>query len=449
MSNIRFFIALWISKLSVIVINIIAKGRGTNLPGQVALRIDPLFVQHMKGIDPDKAVFVTGTNGKSTTVNLLHHVFTSSGKKVCANLDGANMLTGVATALIKDSGLSGRIRSEYVVMETDERYLKFIRKQLPAHQLIITNIQKDQTQRNGEPGVISRKITEALGPDLTAFVNQDEPRSFALGESAGRAVSYAVKENSKSYHKESDFFSVTMPCARCHEPIVFHAHNIENIGPFVCPSCGYGGERKADYLVDEVDYEGHTFTSSGRKYQFNFSTPYFLYCYISVLAAAKEMGLSEDQIAHGFETFSDLRGRLATKSIAGKTLNYIKMKQENPETIQSSLNLVAEDKEDKIFLFGLDETLDYYPAFTNTLALFDVDFRPVLKSGLNHFVCMSKAIGRAAAVRMMYDGFDPDHMTVIPASYEEDVAGALEPLDDKPVYLVEEIPYYKKPKKQN
>ena len=187
MSSIRFFIALWVSKLSVIVINIIAKGRGTNLPGQVALRIDPLFVQHMKGIDPDKAVFVTGTNGKSTTVNLLHPVFASSGKKVCANLDGANMLTGVATALIKDSGLSGRIRSEYVVMETDERYLKFIRKQLPAHQLIITNIQKDQTQRNGEPGVISRKITEALGPDLTAFVNQDEPRSFALGESAGRA----------------------------------------------------------------------------------------------------------------------------------------------------------------------------------------------------------------------------------------------------------------------
>jgi hypothetical protein len=60
---------------------------------------------------------------------------------------------------------------------------------------------------------------------------------------------------------------------------------------------------------------------------------------------------------------------------------------------------------------------------------------------------MSEAIGRAAAVRMMYDGFDPEHMTVLKSGYEEDIIPALEPLPDDPVYLVEEIPYYKKPKR--
>ena len=57
MNSIRFSLALWISKLSVIAINIIAKGRGTNLPGQIALRIDPHFVKHIKGADPEKCVF--------------------------------------------------------------------------------------------------------------------------------------------------------------------------------------------------------------------------------------------------------------------------------------------------------------------------------------------------------------------------------------------------------
>ena len=357
------------------------------------------------------------------------------------------MLSGVATALIKDSTLSGRLRPDYVVMETDERYLHLIRKQLPAKYLIITNVQKDQSQRNGEPGVIYKKIESAIDGGVTAFVNQDDPRSYALGEKAGRSISYAVRENSKSKRKDSDFFSVTLPCVRCSNPVIFHAHNIENVGPFECPVCGYGREKEAEYYVESVDYDGHSFTVRGRDYRFNFGTPYFLYCYISVFAAAMETGLTEDEIAKGFETFSDLKGRLETREIAGKTLHYVKMKQENPETIQSSVNLVAEDAEDKIFMFGLDETLDYYPPFTNTLALFDADYRPVVKSGIRNFVCMSKAIGRAAAIRMLYDGFREEDMIVIPAGYEEDVEAALAPLDDAPVYLVEEIPYYKKVRK--
>ena len=447
MKNLLFYIALWTSKLSVVIINMVAKGRGTNLPGQIALKIDPLFVEHIKGIKPENAVFVTGTNGKSTTVNLLHHVLAENGRKVACNLDGANMLSGVATSLIKDASLTGTVHSEYIVMETDERYLHLIREQLPAKYLIITNVQKDQSQRNGEPGVIYKKIADAIGEDMTVFVNQDEPRSFALGDKAGRSVSYAVCENSKSLRKDSDFFSVTLPCVKCSNPIVFHTHNIENIGPFECPVCGYGKEKEAEYYVQSVDYDKHEFNVRDREYCFNFSTPYFLYCYIAVYAAATELSLSEDEIGKGFESFSDLKGRLETKNIAGKTLQYIKMKQENPETIQSSVNLLAEDKNGKIFMFGLDETLDYYPPFTNTLALFDADYRPVVKSGLKKFVCMSKAIGRAAAIRMLYDGFKQDDMIVIPASYEEDVAAALTPLDDAPVYLVEEIPYFKKVRK--
>ena len=447
MKNIRFYIALWISKLSISLINVVAPGRGTNLPGQIALKIDPLFVKHIKGIKTDNAVFVTGTNGKSTTVNLLHHILSESGLKVACNLDGANMLSGVASSLIRDMNLSGRVQSDCIVMETDERYLHLIEDQLHAKYLIITNIQKDQSQRNGEPGVIYRKISDAIDEEMTVFVNRDEPRSYALGEKAGRTVSYAVCENSKSEQKADDFFAVTLPCVKCSNPIIFHKYNIENTGPFECPVCGYGKDKDADCFVESVDYENHTFTVGGTDYAFNFNAPYFLYCYISVYAVAKEMGLTEDNLKKGFETFNDLKGRLETKKIAGKTLHYIKMKQENPETIQSSINLLAEDKTDKIIMFGLDETLDYYPPFTNTLALFDADFRAVNKSGLRKFVCMSKAIGRAAAIRMLYDGFKQEDMIVIPASYEEDVANALAPLDDVPVYLVEEIPYYKKVRK--
>ena len=177
-----------------------------------------------------------------------------------------------------------------------------------------------------------------------------------------------------------------MPCPKCHNPIEFEAHNIENIGPFTCEHCGLGSDSAdamREYRVDGVDYEGNSFVIGESDYPFNFNTPYFLYCYIAVYAAAKELGLSDEEIGKtDLPPFSDLRGRLAVKDVGGKSLNYIKMKQENPETIQSSVNLVAEDKNRNDFLIGFDEYLDYYPPFTNTLALFDADYRPVVKSGL-------------------------------------------------------------------
>ena len=165
----RFYLALWAAKLCAVVIRLVAKDRGTNLPGELALKLDPKFVTHIKGLDPAKAVFITGTNGKSTSTNMIHHVLQHSGRAVTANLMGANLLSGVATALIADCTLGGRFKNEYVVMETDERFLKFIRAQLPAKHVCITNIQRDQCQRNGEPSYITARVSQALDKGATLF----------------------------------------------------------------------------------------------------------------------------------------------------------------------------------------------------------------------------------------------------------------------------------------
>ena len=50
--------------------SILAKaGRGGSLPGSLALKMDPDFIQKFQM--PDKVVLVTGTNGKTTTSNLI------------------------------------------------------------------------------------------------------------------------------------------------------------------------------------------------------------------------------------------------------------------------------------------------------------------------------------------------------------------------------------------
>ena len=441
----RFYLALYTAKIIKKLLHLVARDRGTILPGKIALKIDPNFLSHVKGINPEKVVFVTGTNGKSTTTNLIHHILTHSGLKVSSNLKGANMLTGVSTALLGDISLSGKLKTDAIVMETDERYIHLIRQQLPAKYVCITNVQKDQAQRNGEPTYILDKLKKVVEPDVTLFVNKNDPNSYSLSRLAKHYISYGVQENSHSYNKDDDFFAVSQPCPCCHNPLVFKTYNIENIGPFECPVCGFGGEEGIDYLAESVDYDKKIFRVNGQDYAFNFNTAYFLYCYILAIGVCTELGLSNRKIAAALKDFKNIRGRLETRKIAGKTLHYIKMKQENSETTQSSLNLIANDKNRKIFMIGYDEYLDFFPPLVISFYPFDYDPRGILRSGVDKWVCMSTAMGHAVALRYLYDGFDEKDMIVLPDSTEETIARALSKIPgDDPVYLVEEIPYWKK-----
>ena len=74
MSKVRFFIALWAAKLSVIALKI-TRHNGTNFPGVVALKLCPDFLKIVK--KPKKIIGVTGTNGKTTICNLAIDMFST------------------------------------------------------------------------------------------------------------------------------------------------------------------------------------------------------------------------------------------------------------------------------------------------------------------------------------------------------------------------------------
>lgn len=435
----KFIIALWYGKLINKLVNLIDKSRGSNVAGQHAMKIDPEMIRHFKGIDPEKVLFITGTNGKSTTNNLINHVLTTNGKKVVTNLEGANLIWGVTTALIKASTLSGRVDADYYVFETDERYIGLIREQLPACNVLITNLQKDQVQRNGDPDFIMRKFAKMMdGAGMRMFLNNEEPRSRGFDRFASKVVTYGAEKHSRAFMKGPSY--VTMPCPKCHHRISFDFYNNDGVGQFHCTHCGNASQPEADYCAKNADFEGRTFTIDGVPFTMPLNNPHMLYNYAATAAVAKEMaGISIEDTAKSFETFHNIGGRDEVLHYQGKTITYMRIKQENPETLQTILNIIAADPREKMVVLGFGTVSDFTPYYSNTFYTYDCDWSRIEASHVESYYCFTEDVCCDSANRLIYEGVDPSKIIIEDTDSNENLFRAIGNAKTDTVYMITKL----------
>ena len=440
----RFIIALWIAKIVAVLINIIDKKRGTNYSGELAIKLCPNFIRKVKGIDLDKTIMVTGTNGKSTTTNLISYTINSSGKKVATNKEGANMVGGVATTLIKNSSILGKFKKEFLILEIDERSLMAIHKNLPAKHLVITNLQKDQVQRNGDPNYIYSKFAKTINKEMTIYLNNEEPRSKGLEDFAGNSIYYGVEKNSRTYEK-NDFYDVTLPCPKCNYPIKYLQYNLENIGKFECTNCEHKSVEEPNVFITNVDFENKVFIFNNKEYKITYNTPFYIYNYAATIAVAKNFGIEDEQIQNAFENFVNPLERREVLKYKNKEIKYLRMKQENPETLQSALDTISLDKTPKAVLIGLYEIKDFYPFYTNTFYFFDCNFNKIAQTDVEKYIVFSKSVCYDAANRMVYAGAEKEKIIVL--DKEDNIEEIIKHLDDiktDNIYMITGMWPYKK-----
>lgn len=438
----KFLITLWLSKLVAIAVNIIDKSRGSNYSGMIATKLMPDFVAHFKNIDYQKVIFITGTNGKSTTTNLVGHTLTFAGKTIASNIEGANMMGGVATTLIKNSTLGGKFNKEYLVLEIDERSLPGIRAVLPGVHMGITNLQKDQVQRNGDPDFILRKFRGAIGKDMTLYLNNEEPRSKSLEDCAGRSFYFGAAENSKSYVKD-EFYHVTLPCPKCGHPIEYIRYNLASIGKFRCSWCEHQSEAVPDVLAENIDYEGNSFDFAGRTWTYPYGNPFYVYNYAMDIALCRNLGLDDDTICKAIACFVNPAHRRETLTYHGKHIKYLRMKQENPETLQSALDTIAEDTSRKAIFMGIHEVKDFLPYYSNSFYFFDCDFTPIANTPVERYVVFSTTVCYDTANRMRYAGAPEDRITVLDTSDIPTVLAELDKVKTDNIYFLTNMKPYK------
>ena len=135
----RFFAVMLIAKSVRALIRLIDKQRGTDFPGRIALKLYPNFNLNFKNINHDKGIIVTGSNGKSTVTNMLYHSIKECGCTAAANLAGSNMINGAVSMFIENCTIFGKLKTDYYIIEADERSFPLIYKAFPAKNILITN----------------------------------------------------------------------------------------------------------------------------------------------------------------------------------------------------------------------------------------------------------------------------------------------------------------------
>lgn len=166
-----------------------ARGGGSAIPGRIARMVYPKLLDRTIGAI-GTVVFVTGSNGKSTTTGMLVAALRAHGLRVFTNPAGSNLPQGLASAVLADVSSSGKIAADIAVLEVDEAYGPIISAELEPDHLVVTNLQVDQLNRFGEPERVWEMMRVVAGRTHSSLtVNRREPALLSLAHSLPEGAS--------------------------------------------------------------------------------------------------------------------------------------------------------------------------------------------------------------------------------------------------------------------
>ena len=386
-----------------------------NFPGKVALYVDPQLIAHLRGKLSRGSVCVVGTNGKTTVTNLLADVLERAGQRVVCNRTGANLDSGVSTALLHAG------TADWGIFESDELWLAKILPQLQANYVLLLNLFRDQLDRCGEIDRIQDSIVGALGssPETVLVYNADDPLCASIANRAAqlpgrehtRSIAFGVAESMGL--AQNTVTDATM-CQRCSTMFEYDWRQYGQLGQWRCPNCGF--ERPAlDYAAEDVQLEANGLAFSlvkpgagaaGRAGAFSVTAPfsgaYMVYNLAAVGVAASLLGCTNEALQSAITAFDPQNGRLQTYDLSGRRvlLNLAK----NPTGFNQNLKIVAQDQAPKVVAFFInDKEADGH----DVSWLWDIDFEELAQAG--PLVAYAGGIrGRDMAVRLKYAGIDAE-----------------------------------------
>lgn len=312
--------------------------------GVVGLRLAPDLLAQL-AVDR-QIVLVTGTNGKTTTTRLVTAAVRSLGQDVASNAFGANMASGLVSAL------SGAADAPYAVLEVDERYLPAMIETTRPRVVVLLNLSRDQMDRAAEIWKVARIWRETLTAHQECHVvaNADDPLVAWAASVAGHTTWVAAGQR---WQEDS------WCCPQCGSHL-----RRDELG-WRCGECGLA-RPSARWVLDAgsvIDSMGVVrelrLTLPGRANRSNA---------VMALAVADLFGADVDQALPHLRSVASVAGRYTTVQRRGRTLRLLLAK--NPAGWLEAFDVL--DPARPPVLLGVNAQV---PDGKDTSWLWDVDYR--------------------------------------------------------------------------
>lgn len=283
-------------------------GRGGSLPGSIGLKLDSHILSHLRFNGP--VILVTGTNGKTSTANMIADLFTHAGYDVISNRKGDNLKAGIVTTLLTRATLSGKIRATACVLEVDELNVRHILPYLPVQALVVNNFFRDQLDRAKEMEQLIQSIENVLPTYQGELIlNGNDPNVLRLSLKAPQAhcTYFGIDKNRYSTSSTSEA-SEGKFCPKCGHPLEYMYYQYSHIGAFSCTHCDFKTP-KLDVSLRDIDLEKDTFQYQNQIIHSPYEGMYSMYNCAAVLAVARYFNLALKNALEVFAHAPQPRGR--------------------------------------------------------------------------------------------------------------------------------------------
>ena len=397
--SLRFSLAKAAGAVSTWGLRHVAHRPAANLPGKIALKIDPSLLDELRSKCTQGSVITVGTNGKTSTNNLLADAFEAAGRTIICNRTGANLAAGISSALLQQPA------AQWGVFECDELWLAHVLPHLRSNYVLLLNLFRDQLDRCGEIDRIQTSIAGALiaSPDTVLVYNADDPLCARIADEVpNRTVAFGLSE---SMGLAQNTVTDAQMCQKCDGMVRYHYRQYGQLGDYFCDQC--------DFARPTLDFAGRDIAIGPAGVTMEVCgpagcesvhtpqpTPYAAYNLVASYALCREVGIPTADFQRAQDAFNPRNGRLQRYRLGGRDvlLNLAK----NPTGFNQNLKIVEADRGPKMVAFFIN---DQVADGRDISWIWDIDFEE-LAGQPDTVVFAGGSRAHDLAVRLKYAGIE-------------------------------------------